>query len=65
MPAYDYDNQTWVEGDRAINVRRQQLTEELALLSGPRGADYLRWCGRGERLQDAITACRTALETTE
>ena len=43
MNAYDYDKQEWVDGDEARRVRAEQIRDELALLKGARGAEYLRF----------------------
>ena len=43
MNAYDYEKQQWIDGDAATDLLRQQLTETLELLTGPRGAEYARF----------------------
>ncbi len=45
LTAYDYQAQQWVHGDRARRVRRAQVEEEIALLSGPKADDYARMIG--------------------
>ena len=40
MICFDYHKQEWVEGAEGDKVRVAQLTEELALLKGPKGAEY-------------------------
>lgn len=40
MNAYNYDEQRWITGEEAVALRRAQITKELELLTGPRGAAY-------------------------
>jgi hypothetical protein len=46
MTAYDYENQKWVEGRAGTQIRLKQLTEEMELLSGPRGEEYFRFTAK-------------------
>jgi hypothetical protein len=66
--AFDYDRQIWVSGANAVLVRRKQLGDELTLLTGPRGAEYLAFAAKtGEpvlTLEQAIVKCRQALDAS-
>lgn len=42
--AFDYNRQAWVDGHAADSLRQEQVAQELALLRGPRGAEYARFC---------------------
>lgn len=42
MTAYDYDKQVWVEGIAAIPIRRAQIEQELAAMTGLKARQY---CG--------------------
>jgi hypothetical protein len=46
--AYDYDNQCWVEGNDAKILKRQQYSQELELLEGPSGEDYIKFISNGK-----------------
>jgi hypothetical protein len=63
--AYDYSRQVWVEGPEADEVLKKQLIEELSLLTGPKGTEYLKFTGSatdGENtLEGAIEKCRSRL----
>lgn len=43
--AFNYDTQEWVVGKEADAERKRQVSEELALLRGPRGEQYAKFCG--------------------
>ena len=54
MSAFDYERQEWVEGQRAISLRQQQLRKELEVLKSDRGDEYCRMIGipvRTERIE--------------
>jgi hypothetical protein len=61
MNAYDYDEQRWLQGESARQLRLRQLREELELLSGPRGADYAAFLNV-HRLGAVVGAQRMILE---
>jgi hypothetical protein len=45
MIAYDYTAQCWVEDTaQARDIRIKQCEDELAILRGPRGNEYARFC---------------------
>jgi hypothetical protein len=47
--AFDYQKQAWItEPEAAGKLRREQLTTELAILTGPRGAEYARFVSHNE-----------------
>lgn len=47
--AYDYTKQRWVtDPRRAMELRIQQLSQALELLTGPRAKDYARFTGLPE-----------------
>ena len=50
MVAYDYDNQKWVTGAAAIDLRRKQLLEELDLLTSACGFEYAEFLGQDRDL---------------
>ena len=66
MSAYDYEQQKWVEGPNAAHIRRKQIEQELVILNGPRGSQYMIFLGRkaGElpTVIDALTKELSELE---
>ena len=48
MATYNYNTQEWETGQEADRVRLEQLREELAIIEGPKGADYLAFTGSTE-----------------
>lgn len=58
--AYDYEKQEWTSGDRARELRRVQLTEELNLLQGDKGQSYAKFIGY-EDTTLAISSCKKQL----
>ena len=61
MNAYDYKKQRWVEGPDAASLRVKQLTQDLQLLTGPKGQDFLNFTGSKTPLAYAISNCRQRL----
>ena len=60
--AYDYENQCWItDDDAATALRRRQLTEELELLTGPRGVEYAQFLGATHSV--AVDRCHALLAT--
>lgn len=59
--AYCYETQRWIEGDEAKRVAAEQLREELALLSGERGPEFLRFTGSRLSQVQAVSMCRERL----
>ncbi len=59
--AYDYERQCWVTGEAGVRVHREHLRDELALLQGPRGAEYLRFTGSPWTLEQAIANIKRQL----
>ncbi len=57
--AYDYDSQQWVEGSVANTLLIAQQAERLALLEGPRGAEYCQMIGK--ELSAELSNARAAL----
>lgn len=45
ITAYDYDKQTWTQGEPARFLRIKQLTADLELLTGPDGERFARFTG--------------------
>ena len=63
MTAYDYENQRWVTGEPARQVRRKQLEAEIAALEADTAEKYLRFIGypHDKTVQQALTAVRLQL----
>lgn len=49
---FDYDKQQWLFGEHAMDLRREQIQDELRVLRGSGGADYARFirADRAERI---------------
>jgi len=65
MTAFDYDSQTWLTGEPARQTLLKQLRMELAILQGPRAADFLGFrAGHGleRELPAAIARCKESIE---
>ena len=45
MTAYDYQTQEWVSGARGTKLRLEQLREELSIVRGPKGEEYVKFMG--------------------
>ena len=45
MTAYDYQTQEWVKGPRGTKLRLEQLRDELSILRGPNGEEYVKILG--------------------
>jgi len=65
MATYNYDTQGWETGQRAERLRAEQLREELELIEGPRGQEYLTFTGSTEtadvvasRIRAEMRICR-------
>ena len=65
MTTYDYNTQEWKTGQRAERLRAEQLREELELIEGPRGQEYLAFTGSTEspgavasRIRAEMRLCR-------
>lgn len=43
--AYDYDTHKWIDGKAAVDLRKRQLSEEIATFQGPEGEDYAFFMG--------------------
>lgn len=43
--AFDYEKQYWIGGHQGCALRIKQLTEELSLLKGDKGAQYAKFTG--------------------
>lgn len=69
MNTFDYDTQVWVDGIVGTQVRLAQLREELELLIGPRGEEYLKFCAgksyQGHSLLQAIQSCASFIAECE
>ena len=48
MPTYNYNTQEWETGLSGWRVRIEQLREELAIIEGPKSAEYLAFTGSTE-----------------
>lgn len=59
--AYGYGAQRWVTGTDGAALRRRQLEDELALVTGPTGADYLRFVGSPDSPATAAARIRALL----
>ena len=63
MNAYNYGTQTWVDGSEGTRCLLAQLQSELAILSGPNAAAFLRYSLRRGQLPVTVTEARLAVET--
>ncbi len=43
--AFNYETQQWETGQAADSLRLSQIADELALLRGPQGERYAKFCG--------------------
>ena len=65
MVTYNYDTQGWETGQRAERLRAEQLREELELIEGPRGREYLAFTGSTESPGDVALRIRDEIETID
>jgi len=59
--AFDYVSQEWVTGIRAVLLNKQQASDALVLLTGPKSAEYARFVGISD-VESAVDALRVTLE---
>jgi hypothetical protein len=66
---FDYESQTWKQGEEARLLRVQHLKEELSILEGPRGEEFLAYTRKkGDpvlSLEEAKAKLRALLEEVE
>lgn len=65
MTTYDYDAQEWNTGQKAERLRADQLREELELIEGARGQEYLTFTGSTETTETVASRIRAEIETID
>jgi hypothetical protein len=67
LKAYDYKEQKWVTGEKALPVLLNQLRQEEQILQGPRAGEYLAFGPVEERMsvEQALTKCRREIARLE
>ena len=61
MTAYNYSTQEWATGRAGDRVRLEQLYEELAIIEGPRGREYLTFTGSTETTETVASRIRAEM----
>ena len=61
MTAYNYSTQEWATGRAGDRVRLEQLYEELAIIEGPRGREYLTFTGSTETTETVASRIRAEI----
>lgn len=54
IAAFDYEKQEWLFGEPARQLLLSQLRDEKSLLESPQGAEYLRFNGCKETVEQAL-----------
>lgn len=69
LTEFDYEQQVWKTGEEARLLRVQHLKEELQILEGPRGGEFLVFTRKkGDpvmSLEEAKTKLKTLLQEIE